>query len=89
VVRSRSLRRRDFVQEGGQIEDAFEEGSNPTGMERLIVALTDSIMGTSATLMSRRIPINKVPAEGFGISTATCDLHALLTGDRGFRVRSA
>ena len=55
VVRSLGHRRRDFVQEGGQLEDAFQEASRPTGMDSLINALTESVLGASAALMPRSI----------------------------------
>lgn len=55
VVRSLGIRRRDFVEEGGQLEDAFQESSKPTSIEPLIEALTKSILGSSVALMPRTI----------------------------------
>lgn len=54
VVRSLG-RKRDFVQEGGQFEDAFLDGSKPTGIEPLIDALTESILGAAKDLMPASI----------------------------------
>lgn len=54
VVRSLG-RRRDFVQEGGQLEDAFLDGSKPTGIEPLLDVLTESILGAAKDLMPRSI----------------------------------
>jgi hypothetical protein len=50
VVRSLG-RKRDFVQEGGQLGDAFLDGVKPTGIEPLIDALTESILGSAKDLM--------------------------------------
>jgi hypothetical protein len=57
VVRSLG-RKRDFVQEGGQLEDAFLGGSKPTGIEPLIDALTQGILGAAKDLMPRSIGPN-------------------------------
>ena len=50
VVRSLG-RKRDFVQQGGQLGDAFLDGVKPTGIEPLIDALTESILGVAKELM--------------------------------------
>jgi hypothetical protein len=50
VVRSLG-RKRDFVQEGGQLREAFLDGVKPTGIEPLINALTESILGVSKDLV--------------------------------------
>ncbi len=55
VVRALGHRHRDFVQRGGQLEDAFADGSKTTGMDQLIDAVTESVMGASASLMPRSI----------------------------------
>src|SRR5215472_6113692 len=52
----RSLgRRRDIVQAGGSLDDAFSEERNVTGMASLIEAFTRSCMGNSPKLMPSSI----------------------------------
>ncbi len=55
VVRSLGVRRRDFVQEGGQLEDAFSEDAHPTGIAPLLGAIKNSVLGSSAALAPRSI----------------------------------
>ena len=55
VLRSLGHRRRDVVWESGSLDEAFAGEREPTGMEPLIEALTQNIMGDSPKLMPSNI----------------------------------
>lgn len=55
VVRALGIRRRDFVQEGGRLEDAFSKDARPTGIGPLADAISHSVLGPSAALVPRSI----------------------------------
>lgn len=55
VLRSLGHRRRDIVQAGGSLENAFSEERNVTGMASLTEAFTRSFMGNSPKLMPSSI----------------------------------
>lgn len=55
VLRSLGHRRRDIVQAGGSLDNAFSEERKPTGMASLIEAFTRSFMGNSPKLMPSSI----------------------------------
>jgi hypothetical protein len=55
VLRSLGHRRRDIVQAGGSLDNAFSEERKATGMASLIDAFTHSFMGNSPKLMPSSI----------------------------------
>jgi len=55
VLRALGPRRRDIVQEGGSLDDAFAVERKPTGITPLVEALTKSVLGDSASLVPSSI----------------------------------
>lgn len=58
VLRSLGHRRRDIVQAGGSLDDAFSEERNITSMSPLTEAFTRSFMGSSPKLMPSSIGLD-------------------------------